>query len=115
MPRFDPTFNPEGGAVTDDELRRWDPDESPPAVVRELRKLDLTGNLTRPLIVMHGTADPIVSPGETAGYASLVSRRVGRRDAEEAIVGIRVILGGDGPDADEDQRESAKGFCERPA
>ena len=88
MPRFDPTFNPDGGALTDDELRRWDPDQSPPAVVHELRKLDLTGKLTRPLIVMHGTADPIVSPGEAAGYASLVSRRVGRRNAERLLADL---------------------------
>jgi hypothetical protein len=85
MPRFDPTFNPEGGALTDDELARWDPGQSPPAVVRELRALDLTGTLTRPLIVMHGTDDVIVSPGEAAGYASLVRRRIGRREAERLL------------------------------
>jgi hypothetical protein len=85
MPRFDPTFNPDGGALTDDELMRWDPDQSPPAVVRELRALDLTGALTRPLIVMHGTADAIVSPGEAAGYASLVRRNIGRRNAERLL------------------------------
>ncbi len=85
MPRFDPTFNPDGGVVTDDELTRWDPGQSPLAVVRELRALDLTGRLTRPLIVMHGTADVIVSPGEATGYAALVRRRVGRRQAERLL------------------------------
>jgi hypothetical protein len=85
MPRFDPTFNPDGGALTDDELKRWDPERSPPVVLRELRALDLTGKLTRPLIVMHGTADVVVSPGEAVGYAALVRRRVGRRDAERLL------------------------------
>lgn len=83
--RCDPTFNPDDGALTDDELKLWDLGQSPPAVVRELRALDLTGTLTRPLIVMHGTADAIVSPGEAAGYASLVRRRVGRRAAERLL------------------------------
>jgi hypothetical protein len=54
-------------------------------VQRELRALDLTGELTRPLIVMHGSADVIVSPGEATGYATLVRRRVGRRDAERVL------------------------------
>jgi hypothetical protein len=101
MPRFDPTFNPDGGELTDDELRRWDPDHSPPEVVHELRKLDLTGKLTRPLIVMHGAADPIVSPGEAAGYASLVSRRVGRRDAERLLATCYIPgMGHGGPEFD---------------
>ncbi|MGE0360818.1 MAG: tannase/feruloyl esterase family alpha/beta hydrolase [Vicinamibacterales bacterium] len=85
MPRFDPTFNPDGGELTDDELTRWEPERSPPAVLRELRALDLTGRLTRPLLVMHGTADVIVSPGEAAGYAALVRRRAGRRAAERLL------------------------------
>jgi pimeloyl-ACP methyl ester carboxylesterase len=85
MPRFDPGFNPDGGALTDDELKLWDPGQSAPAVVRELRALDLTGALTRPLLVMHGTADVIVSPGEATGYAALVRRRVGRRNAEQLL------------------------------
>ncbi len=85
MPRFDPTFNPDGGALTDEELTRWEPERSPPAVRRELRALDLTGRLTRPLLVMHGTADVIVSPGEAAGYAALVRRRRGRGAADRVL------------------------------
>ena len=101
MPRFDPTFNPDGGVVTDDELARWDPGQSPPAVVRELRALDLTGALTRPLIVMHGTADVIVSPGEAAGYAALVRRRVGRREAERVLATYFIPgMGHGGPEFD---------------
>lgn len=85
MPRFDPSFNPNGGPLTDDELRLWDPTRSPPDVVRELRRLDLTGRLVRPLIVMHGMADPIVSPGESAGYHALVARRVGRKKVDDVL------------------------------
>lgn len=85
MPRFDPTFNPNGGTLTDEERPQWEPMKSPPAVLRELRRLDLSGRLTKPLIVMHGTADPIVSPGETAGYHALVSRRLGRKQADEVL------------------------------
>lgn len=85
MPRFDPTFNPGGGALTDDELPLWDPAKSPTEVLRELRRLDLTGRLTRPLVVMHGAADPVVSPGESAGYHALVTRRLGRRRADELL------------------------------
>jgi hypothetical protein len=101
MPRFDPTFNPDGGALTDDELKLWDPGRSPPAVVRELRALDLTGALTRPLIVMHGTADVIVSPGEAAGYAALVRRRIGRRAAERLLATYYIPgMGHGGPEFD---------------
>ena len=85
MPRFDPTFNPNGGALTDDELRLWDPARSPKAVQRELRRLDLTGNLKRPVIVMHGTADAIVSPGESEGYRALVERRLGKAKADSVL------------------------------
>jgi hypothetical protein len=80
MPRFDPTFNPNGGTLTDDGLGYWDPSRSPESVRRELRKLDLSGKLQRPLIIMHGTADPIVSPGETP---SGCPARAGRRQRDE--------------------------------
>ena len=85
MPRFDPTFNPNGGALTDEELRLWDPTRSPKAVQKELRRLDLTGNLKRPVIVMHGTADAIVSPGESDGYRALVERRLGKPNADRVL------------------------------
>jgi hypothetical protein len=54
-------------------------------VQEELRALDLTGNLHRPLLIMHGTADAIVSPGETAGYKTLVEHRVGRAQADKVL------------------------------
>jgi pimeloyl-ACP methyl ester carboxylesterase len=83
MPRFDPTFNPNGGALLDSELGLWNPDASPQWVQRELRKLDLSGYLERPVIVMQGTADPIVSPGEAAGYKALVEKRLGKTESEK--------------------------------
>ena len=70
MPRFDETFNPGGGPLTDDELKLWDPSKSPKHVQKELRRLDLTGNLKRPIIIMHGTSDAIVSPGESRGLSA---------------------------------------------
>ena len=85
MPRFDPSFNPGGGALTDDELRLWDPVRSPKTVQKELRRLDLSGNLKRPIIMMHGTADAIVSPGESEGYRALVERRLGKANAEKVL------------------------------
>jgi pimeloyl-ACP methyl ester carboxylesterase len=101
MPRFDPTFNPDGGSLTDEELRWWDPSRSPKAVQKELRKLDLSGNLKRPIIIMHGTADAIVSPGESAGYRALVQRRIGRANAD-GVLAIYLIpgMGHGGPEFD---------------
>lgn len=85
MPEFDPTFNPNGGVLTDDELSAWDPDKSPGWVQREFRKLDLSGQLTRPVIIMHGTYDVTVSPGETAGYKKLIEKVLGRKGAEKYL------------------------------
>ena len=85
MSRFDPTFNPNGGALTDDELGLWEPDKSPKYVQRELRKLDLTGDLQRPVIIMHGTFDTTVSPNETAGYKRLVEKTLGPNGAERFL------------------------------
>jgi len=85
MPRFDATFNPDGGPLTDDELKLWDPSKSPASVQKELHRLDLSGNLKRPVIIMHGAADPIVSPGESEGYRALVERRLGREKAAQVL------------------------------
>jgi pimeloyl-ACP methyl ester carboxylesterase len=92
MPRFDETFNPGGGPLTDDELKSWDPLKSPARIQKELRKLDLSGHLQRPVIIMHGTADVIVSPGETVGYRALVERRLGVKNAE-AVLAVYFIPG----------------------
>ena len=85
LPRFDETFHPNGGPPADDDLPYWDPARSPRSVQRELRKLDVSGNLQRPLIIMHGTADAIVSPGETAGYQALVEKTLGSEAAREVL------------------------------
>ena len=85
MPRFDETFNPGGGPLTDDELKLWDPSRSPTRVQTVLRRLDLSGDLKRPVIIMHGTFDPIVSPGEAEGYRALVTQRLGRQNAENVL------------------------------
>ena len=101
MPRFDPSFNPGGGALTDDELKEWDPSRSPAAVQAELRALDLSGALTRPIIVMHGTADAIVSPGESAAYQALVQRRLGRKKAASVLAVYYIPgMGHGGPEYD---------------
>ena len=101
MPRFDETFNPGGGALTDEELKLWNPSKSPKRVQKALRKLDLTGNLKRPIIIMHGTLDPIVSPGESAGYQKLVERRLGAGHAGH-VVAVYFIpgMGHGGPEYD---------------
>ena len=85
MPRFDASFNPGGGSLTDDELKQWDPIRSPKPIQQELRRLDLSGKLKRPIVIMHGTGDPIVSPGETEGYQALVEKRVGRQNAGNVL------------------------------
>jgi hypothetical protein len=101
MPRFDPTFNPDAGPLTDDELKRWDPLRSPQVVRNELHRLDLSGNLTRPIIIMHGTADTIVSPGETAGYQALVERRLGRQGVGDVLAVYYIPgMGHGGPEYD---------------
>ena len=79
IPEWDPTFNPYGGDLTDEELGLWNPNRSPRYIRRELRLLDLTGRLKRPVIVMHGTYDATVSPRETEGYKRLVERTLGKR------------------------------------
>ena len=101
MPRFDETFNPGGGPLTDDELKLWDPSKSPKHVQKELRKLDLTGNLKRPIIIMHGTFDAIVSPGESEGYQRLVDRRLGAGSAEDVLAVYFIPgMGHGGPEYD---------------
>ena len=54
-------------------------------VQTEMRIIDLPGNLTRPVIIMHGAADPIVSPGEAEGYRALVAKRLGAKNAEQVL------------------------------
>lgn len=85
MPRFDESYNPGGGPLTDAKLKLWDPSQSPKDIKQELAKLDLTGDLVRPIVAMHGAADPIISPGEEVGYQALVEQRLGRGGADHVL------------------------------
>jgi len=78
MPRFDRTYDPDGdGVLSEDELKNWNPDHSPVQIQNDLRKLDLHGNLKRPIIIAHGSFDVTVAPGESIGYMRLVESRLG--------------------------------------
>ena len=99
VPRWDETYHPSGGRPTDEEIKRWNPLDSPAYIQIDLRREDCNGHLARPLIIMHGAADPIVSPGEAEGYKDLVAKTIGPTAAEnllavyyiaEALVGNRV-------------------------
>ena len=75
---WDPTYDPNrDGQVSVDELKAWDPYHAPAEAQAEMRLLDLTGDLTRPIIVGHGSADTIVSPKEAVAYQQLVARTIG--------------------------------------
>ncbi|SNS94718.1 Tannase and feruloyl esterase [Geodermatophilus pulveris] len=72
---WDPTYDPDGdGTVSLDELKAWDAHAAPAAAQAEMRLLDLTGDLRRPVVVGHGTADTIVTPKEAGAYEELVAR-----------------------------------------
>lgn len=76
--KFDRFYDPDGnGVLSVEEVKAWDAAFSPPPVANDLRRFDNTGNLKRPIIIAHGSHDPIVSPGETAAYKRLVERRFG--------------------------------------
>ena len=86
LAKFDPTYDPNGdGVLSPEELKAWDPHQSPPQVQNDLRRLDLTGNLHRPLILAHGTDDTIVSPGETKVYKQLAEMRFGVEGARDVL------------------------------
>jgi len=74
--RFDRFYDPDGnGTLSDAEIKAWDPSFSPPPVANDPRRFENTGNLKRPVVIAHGSHDPIVSPGETAAYKRLVEQR----------------------------------------
>ena len=85
VPRWDETYRPSGVRPTDAEVKLWNPLNSPAYVQIDFRREDCFGHLARPLIIMHGGADPIVSPGEAEGYKNLVARTIGRREAEKLL------------------------------
>ncbi len=84
--KFDRFYDPNGdGVLSLDEIKAWDPNLSPPPVANDLRRFDNTGDLQRPIIIAHGSHDPIVSPGETAAYKQLVERRFGVAGARDLL------------------------------
>jgi hypothetical protein len=84
--KIDRFYDPNGDQVLSlDEIKAWDPNLSPPPVANDLRRFDNTGNLQRPIIIGHGSHDPIVSPGETAVYKRLVERRFGVAGARDLL------------------------------
>src|SRR5688572_17860235 len=86
MRRFDRTYDPNGdGVLTEDELKNWNPDHSPVQIQNDLRKLDLHGNLKRPIIIAHGSFDVTVAPGESVGYMRLVESRLGVVKARDVL------------------------------
>jgi predicted esterase len=84
--KFDRLYDPNGDQTLSlEEIKAWDPHLSPKPVANDLRRFDNTGNLVRPVIIAHGSHDPIVAPGETAAYKALVEQRLG-------VVGARAVL-----------------------
>ncbi len=86
LEKLDPFYDPNGdGVISVDELKAWDPNQSPPQVQNDFRRFDNSGNLQRPVIVAHGTHDVIVSPGETEVYKRLVEARLGVAGARDVL------------------------------
>jgi hypothetical protein len=85
VPRWDEAYHPSTGRPSDEEIKRWNPTLSPAYVQIDLRREDCHGHLARPLIIMHGAADPIVSPGEAEGYKNLVAKTIGAIEAEKLL------------------------------
>ncbi len=86
LAKFDRFYDPNGdGVLSLEEMKAWDPNLSPPPVANDLRRFDNTGNLQRPVIVGHGSHDPIVSPGETEVYKRLVEARLGVAGARDVL------------------------------
>ena len=84
IPDVDREYDPDGdGVLTDDELIAWDPTLRPRKVEVRARKLDLTGKIRRPVLVVHGTADAFVGPKESLAYKDLVNFVTGQ--AEEFV------------------------------
>ncbi len=86
LAKFDRFYDPNGdGVLSIDEMKAWDPNLSPPPVQNDLRRFDNTGDLQRPILIGHGSHDPIVSPGETYAYEKLVESRLGAAGARELL------------------------------
>lgn len=81
MPEVDREYDPNGdGVLSNDELMAWDPATRPMNVEIGARKLDLTGKIRRPVLVVHGIADAFVGPKESPAYRALVDQMTGTAD-----------------------------------
>lgn len=100
LAKFDPFYDPDGnGVISIDELKAWDPNQSPPQVQNDFRRFDNSGNLQRPVIIAHGADDTIVSPGETEVYKRLVEELYGVAGARDVLAVYYIpSLGHGGPE-----------------
>jgi pimeloyl-ACP methyl ester carboxylesterase len=86
LAKMDRFYDPDGdGELTLEESKLWDPNLSTPPVANDLRRFDNTGKLTRPVLILHGADDPIVSPGETRAYKALVESQIGMAAARKLL------------------------------
>jgi hypothetical protein len=86
LAKFDPSYDPNGdGVLTLEEHKAWEPSLSPVQFEATMRRLDNSGNLRRPVIIMHGSHDPIVTPGETDVYKRMVEQRFGAAGARDVL------------------------------
>jgi hypothetical protein len=84
--KFDRFYDPDGdGVLSVDEIKAWDPNNSPPPVANDLRRFDNTGYLQHPIIIVQGSHDPIVSPGENVAYKQLVEGIFGVAGARDLL------------------------------
>ena len=84
--KFDPTYDPnDDGVISVDEIKDWDPYESPIHIQNELRKGDLSGNLKRPVIIGQGLLDVLVVPEENRAYKELVEQTIGVSSAQSFL------------------------------
>ena len=91
--KFDRFYDPNGDqTLSVEEIKAWDPHLSPKPVANDLRRFDNSGNLVRPVIIAHGSHDPIVAPGETAAYKALVEQHLGAAGAR-AVLAVYYIPG----------------------
>lgn len=87
LAKFDRFYDPNGdGELSLDEIKAWDPDiHSPVQVFNDLHRVENSGDLERPILIMHGVDDPIVSVGETEAYQRLVESVLGEEAARELL------------------------------
>ncbi|HZA49921.1 MAG TPA: tannase/feruloyl esterase family alpha/beta hydrolase [Myxococcaceae bacterium] len=86
LAKFDPSYDPNGdGVLSLEEHKAWEPSLSPVQVQSTMRRLDNSGNLRRPVIIMHGSHDVIVTPGETDVYKRMVEQRFGAAGARNVL------------------------------